>query len=1015
MRRLRDSSMSNRSGGVTVIPVSYHFLRWVLGFVAVLMVSGAAWGQPSPPSPAAPFTATGGTTGRTRADRAADVVNVRDGYGGTAGAKCDGTTNDTASFTAAATQSVTVGKPLYIPGGTCVVDGWAPPTGAVIFGDGQGATILKRTPSSASNAVILLSGVHGVRIYDLTIDGNKANNAAIGYSILDTASSYDVRIERVEVKNSKGAGAAIQLVSTTDDANGTRTELSNLNLHNNDGAGVYVQVHAWNWSVRNSTIRANGGGGVTVINYVFPPVVDSFKNFAITDNDVSANAGGIGLTSFTSGGTLANPTPGVFGTANNGQIARNTVNNNTGYGISAQGVNIEVASNTANNNGTGTGTVYAGILANCSQCNIHDNTTKFNDFYGIDAGGATYTKIHDNIVVSNGNATANSGIGINCGACQHTDIERNFVSSNGTATAGTQIRVSLYDGPGIVGVGFSTTAQDVTIRSNHVVSAFGVQLGVWVTQDPQNMVIEDNFSEGAGDFQAFVLETTVAQIHRNRQDTWFVEKAVNLGSTFPNYPDGLDEITVQSATGNVVNAFWPTFYANYVSAVYSTRVSAAGSAYTTGVTVAFSGGGCSVQPTAAPTTDNAGHVVGVLMLTPGSGCTSAPAVAFTDSAGSGATATAHISSGLPVNGRDLRVLFTGGITVNNGASNLNLLGGLNFTVPSGQSIVSSFQGWSGHWNEAARSSLPAMAPNGPQGRLTLTSGAPVMAADAAAQTTLYYDAYVGANVPGGYGTLPIVAGEISMGLSATNHLSGTVYDVFGVNNAGVLALCTGPAWTSTTARGSGAGTTQIHNTAGYWSNVVALTNCFGGAAGATNLGPIAADQATYLGSFYATANGQTQMKFAPPAAVGGTNAILGLYNGYNRVTAASRSQDSTGSWTDATAATWRAANNSASARVTWLDGLQQSAVTASYQADCSSSSSGTAIGVGVDSITATPAAVAQGAASTTLSGLAVRLNIAPLLGLHFASAMEDDLGGTATCFGGNTQGQLSTLLVGLQN
>lgn len=50
-------------------------------------------------------TATGGSTTRTEADRAANVFNIMDGWGGTPGAKCDSTTNDDAAINATLTAA----------------------------------------------------------------------------------------------------------------------------------------------------------------------------------------------------------------------------------------------------------------------------------------------------------------------------------------------------------------------------------------------------------------------------------------------------------------------------------------------------------------------------------------------------------------------------------------------------------------------------------------------------------------------------------------------------------------------------------------------------------------------------------------------------------------------------------------------------------------------------------------------------------------------------------------------
>src|SRR6185437_5562846 len=58
--------------------------------------------------------------------------------------------------------------------------------------------------------------------------------------------------------------------------------------------------------------------------------------------------------------------------------------------------------------------------------------------------------------------------------------------------------------------------------------------------------------------------------------------------------------------------------------------------------------------------------------------------------------------------------------------------------------------------------------------------------------------------------------------------------------------------------------------------------------------------------------------------------IAGLFNAYNRVSAKLSSADSNVPWSYNTS-TWRVADNNNNNRATWLDGLQQISVTASYQ------------------------------------------------------------------------------------
>lgn len=101
----------------------------------------------------------------------------------------------------------------------------------------------------------------------------------------------------------------------------------------------------------------------------------------------------------------------------------------------------------------------------------------------------------------------------------------------------------------------------------------------------------------------------------------------------------------------------------------------------------------------------------------------------------------------------------------------------------------------------AAHNAPAVIP--PQGRLTLTAATPVMTAEAANQTTIYYTPYVGDLCPIYNGSTwnNTQFAELSIAMAASaNWAANTNYDLFVANDAGTLRLVTGPAWSSATAR-----------------------------------------------------------------------------------------------------------------------------------------------------------------------------------------------------------------------
>ena len=295
----------------------------------------------------------------------------------------------------------------------------------------------------------------------------------------------------------------------------------------------------------------------------------------------------------------------------------------------------------------------------------------------------------------------------------------------------------------------------------------------------------------------------------------------------------------------------------------------------------------------------------------------------------------------------------------------------------------------------------------PQGRLTLTSNTPVMTADATAQTSVYYTPYQGNIVPiyDGANMQSYTFGQLTMALNTSNQLSTKLYDLFAFLNSSVVTIGAGPAWSSSTFRGTGSNTTEYQQIDGLWvnANTITLKN------GSTSYSSIPVGQATYLGTVYMTANGQTGMAFQPASASLGTNNILGLYNAYNRVTISSRSIDSTTSWPYSTA-TVRPANGSTSNRISWVDGLQQSFVRAEYQVQAACSSGDASfVYIGLDS-TATPQSSVSGEAVSLTASLRTASDIPPQLGFHYVQALENTSGGSGvTFYGGRTMNMKAVL------
>lgn len=278
----------------------------------------------------------------------------------------------------------------------------------------------------------------------------------------------------------------------------------------------------------------------------------------------------------------------------------------------------------------------------------------------------------------------------------------------------------------------------------------------------------------------------------------------------------------------------------------------------------------------------------------------------------------------------------------------------------------------------------------PQGRLTLTSGTPVLSSSSGTGiSTIYYTPYLGQIGPvwNGSNFVPTVIPEISVSVSGLT--PGSIYDAFYWSNSGTMTIVCGPAWSSSTSRSAG---TALTRTQGILVNSVNLS-------GGPNAG-----YGVYVGTIAIDASGATvTFNPQPTSASGGpTNgAWIGLWNQYNRIPISAQAQDSKASWPYNTA-TFRAADASNNNRITVVTGQAEDSSIVTYSGAITSTVFATCfVGVGVNSITS-PSGVIGGVNDTTgTNSITATYSIPPSLGLQYYQALEAGGGsGTQTWSGG---------------
>lgn len=291
----------------------------------------------------------------------------------------------------------------------------------------------------------------------------------------------------------------------------------------------------------------------------------------------------------------------------------------------------------------------------------------------------------------------------------------------------------------------------------------------------------------------------------------------------------------------------------------------------------------------------------------------------------------------------------------------------------------------------------------PQGRLTLTTGTPVIASSVSAGTAVYYTQFVGNIVPvydGAQFNARTFSSDLTLTLNS-NHVASAIYDVFIYWDGSALQIATGVAWNTATAgagsRGAGAGTTELTRVNGLWVNKYDLAY----RNGATT-GTLTANQGTYVGSIYMDGtNGQVSCHVAY-----GQSRKWGVWNAHNRVPVFLKAGDATASWVSNNASSVHAANTSTSNSLTVFAGLPEEFVEVKYSSRASATLNTnnemvTTVGIGFNSTSAYSGKIANYTQTvqtvTNAVGCDTSLNGAvyrspPWIGINVATALENSNG-----------------------
>jgi len=320
----------------------------------------------------------------------------------------------------------------------------------------------------------------------------------------------------------------------------------------------------------------------------------------------------------------------------------------------------------------------------------------------------------------------------------------------------------------------------------------------------------------------------------------------------------------------------------------------------------------------------------------------------------------------------------------------------------GVTLVSDGAGW--HVKESSRLNTPTLSII-PQGRLTSVSGTPILAADSASSSAVYYTPFNGNLLPFYDGNRYVSEefAELTLTL-VSQHLVNTLYDVFAFKDGTTQRIGTGPAWSNSALdsgdRGTGAATTEIERTGGLYTNKISMT-----ARNGTSTYTVDATKGTYLGTILIDATaGQVTCHLSY-----GQLRKWSVWNAFNRKPIIMIGGDGTASWTYAVAGVVRPSAANADNKFTVFCGLPEENIEATFAQVIGGTSAG-AIGVGLNSTVAFVANCVYGQHIEDAAGDAKKLvrsgyDLPPRIGANELTMLEVVTSGTLQ-LRGTTQNML---------
>lgn len=565
-------------------------------------------------------------------------------------------------------------------------------------GAGRDRTIIKRPLAHTGNYVVSPLGNKNVTIWDISVDGDKANNSNAANCMVFTGGNYDVRrVRAINAKDSAGSyGGGIILASSTDVADGTRSIFEDCEGFTCDAHGVAAFDSKSFDFIRPRGVACKYGvyvgsvvtpTSVNAANRIF--VQNAFAEFCTTGNCVfesrlTDSAGDIDVVSHV-----------IYEMIIDGAIGNDGATN----GVVVQGAYI-MATNLQGHRNT-----LEGVLVNVIYSSVKNVAANDNGDFGVDAGYSSKS-ILDGII-----ATNNTGIGLNGGGGLGFRIKNFHLSGNGINAYLEKYEASPPYGSPIEG-------DEILIEDGYIEctgSAPGLLVGGGLRGRARNVRVAGAISEQAFNIQShlFTLDgcTNVDQDYTHKSAVSAAASTLVLSETQDN--------VIVTGSGASISLMLTQNQIDFEGCVAFIDVTNPGSGYTSAPTLDFSAGTGGSGAAATILLTPSGKTACPRMTNYGDGLYSDTTFAVTASGGggSGFAATAYVGLRPRTDGRRLALYFQDANTIVHGTGNINTATGKNYTTKAGETV--RFLSLGGTWVQEGQGLIKL----GPSSDLTIASGA----------------------------------------------------------------------------------------------------------------------------------------------------------------------------------------------------------------------------------------------------------------------------------------------------